>query len=308
MKIGIVGAGGTGGPIGVYLALAGQEVTFIARGRHLAAMRENGLTLRTSHRGDIHLQPVHACTMGEYQETPDVIFVCVKYYSIPESIAFVRRAAGPQTLVVPILNVFGTGEVMQQQLPGITVLDGCVYIYGLVSAPGVIDQPEPILRIFYGYRDGQPHALEPLAKQLETVLTAAGIEGHFTDHIHRDALQKFSFVSPLGAAGLYFNAAGGDFQRPGRERDMFIGLVREVSRLGEAMGISFAEDPVAVNLKLLMSLTPELHTSMQRDVAKGGDSEFAGLVHHVVELGERYHIPLPLYRKISDWGKARGIR
>ena len=308
MKLAIVGAGGTGGIIGTYLALAGQDVTFIARGRHLAAMRENGLTLRTSHRGNLHLQPINACTMDEYQGVPEVILVCVKYYSLPETIAFVRRVAGPATLVIPILNVFGTGEVMQQQLPGSTVLDGCVYIYGLVSSPGVIDQPAPILRLFYGYRDGQPRCLEGMAQQLETVLAEAGIEGHFTEHIWRDALQKFSFVSPLGAAGLYFDAVCGSFQHPGREQAMFIGLVKEVEQLGQAMGLSFEENLAEVNLKLLLAFTPDLHTSMQRDVAKGGESEFAGLVHHVVELGEKYHIPLPLYRKISDWGKARGIR
>ena len=112
MKFAIVGTGGTGGTIGAYLALAGNDVTFIARGRHLAAIREKGLAIRTSHRGDILIQPAKACTMEEYRDTPEVMFVCVKYYGLEDAVALARRTAGPDTLILPILNVFGTGEVM----------------------------------------------------------------------------------------------------------------------------------------------------------------------------------------------------
>lgn len=308
MKFVIVGTGGTGGIIGAYLAQAGNDVTFIARGRHLEAMRQKGLIVRTSHRGDIHIQPVKACTMEEYQDTPDVMLVCVKFYGIPDAIKFARRTAGPDTLIVPILNVFGTGEVMQEELPGLTALDGCVYIFGMIAEPGIVAQPAPILRLFFGFREGQDRHLESLAQELEQVLNAAEIEGHFTEDIRRDALQKFSFVSPLGAAGVYYDAVCGDFMHPGEQREMFKGLVREIENLGHAMGLTFAADLVESNLKLLDSFTEDLKTSMQRDVAGDGPSEFSGLVHRVVELGQRYQVPVPLYTRISLWGKEKGIR
>jgi 2-dehydropantoate 2-reductase len=308
MKFAVLGAGGVGGIVGGYLALAGNEVTFIARGAHLEALKKKGLTLRTAHRGDIAVKTVKASAVDEYEDTPDVIFVCFKYYSLSAAIEFVRDHAGKDTLVIPLLNVFGTGEVMQKELPGVTVLDGCVYIYGMVESPGIVAQPAPILRIFYGFRPGEDRRLEDLARNLEQVLVEAGIEGHFSEQIRRDALQKFSYVSPLGAAGLYFDAVSGDFLRDGEQREMFIGLVKEIEALGHGMGISFEQPLVEVNLKLMESFTEDLKTSMQRDVEGGGFSEFDGLVHRVSRLGKEYHVPTPLYDKISAWGKEKGIR
>ncbi|MBO6209835.1 MAG: 2-dehydropantoate 2-reductase [Schwartzia sp.] len=308
MNFAVLGAGGVGGIVGGYLALAGNEVTFIARGAHLDALKRNGLTLRTSHRGDLAVKTVQASSIEEYDDTPDVVFVCFKYYSLPAAIEFARRHAGKNTLVIPLLNVFGTGEVMQKDLPGVTVLDGCVYIYGMVESPGIVAQPAPILRIFYGYRPDQEKKMLPLAQKLEPILLEAGIEGHFSDQIRRDALQKFSYVSPLGAAGLYFDAVSGDFLREGEPRKMFVGLIREIEELGLGMGIRFEKPLVDVNLKLMDSFTKDLKTSMQRDVASGGPSEFDGLVHRVARLGKEYHVPTPLYDKISAWGKEKGIR
>ena len=109
MKIVIIGAGGTGGVLGAYMAKAGNDITLIARGRHLAAMKEKGLLLERSHGENILINPVKACTMDDYHERPDVILVCVKYYGIEDCIEFIRRVAGKETLVVPILNVYGTG-------------------------------------------------------------------------------------------------------------------------------------------------------------------------------------------------------
>ena len=308
MKFAIVGSGGTGGTIGAYLALAGNDVTFIARGRHLAAIREKGLTVRTSHRGDILIRPAKVCTMEEYEDAPDVMFVCVKYYGLEDAIALAGRTAGPDTLVVPILNVFGTGEVMQKRLPQLTCLDGCMYIFAKILEPGVIEQPEKLLRILFGFRPGQEDRLAPKARELENVLRGAEIRGHFSDNIRRDALQKFAFVSPMGAAGLYFDAVSDDFQHEGQEREMFVGLVKEVAALGSAMGLVFEKDLVETGLKLMDAFRPGLRTSMQRDVLAGGPSEFDGLVNRIVALGKEYGVPVPLYEKVSAWGRDRGIR
>lgn len=308
MKFAVLGAGGVGGIVGGYLALAGNDVTFIARGKHLAAIKEKGLLLRTSHRGDLAVPTAKGCAIDEYDDTPDVIFVCFKYYSLPAAIEFAKRYAGDNTLVIPLLNVFGTGAVMQKELPGVTVLDGCVYIYGMVESPGIVAQPASILRVFYGFRPDMNRRLELLAEKLEPVLNKAGIEGHFTEQIQREALQKFSYVSPLGAAGLYFDAVSGDFLKEGEPRSLFVGLIKEIEALGNGMGIQFEKSLVDVNLKLMDSFTKDLTTSMQRDVVHGGPSEFDGLVHRVPRLGKEYHVPTPLYDKISDWGIKNNIR
>ena len=130
----IIGAGGTGAPLGAFLAKNGADVTLIARGAHLAAMQEKGLRFEQSD-GEIWTVPVKAFDMDGFlaakaqgAPSPDVIFVCVKGYSLDDTIPFIRSAAGEKTVVIPILNIYGTGRTMQAQLPGLLVTDGCIYI------------------------------------------------------------------------------------------------------------------------------------------------------------------------------------
>ena len=175
-------------------------------------------------------------------------------------------------------------------------------------APGVIRQDGKILRVFYGFRPGQDDRLAPKAQEVEKILRDAGIHAHFSDDIRRDALQKFAFVSPMGAAGLYCDAVSDDFQHEGEVRELFAGLIAEVVAIGHAMGIEWENDLVATGLQMIDAFKPGLRTSMQRDVAAGGASEFAGLVDRVVGLGEKYHVETPLYAKISAWGKEQQIK
>ena len=307
----IIGTGGTGGAIGAHLAHAGNDVTFIARGRQLEAMKTGGLRL---HRPDMEftVDPVKAYSMEDYpsDQTPDVIFVCVKGYSIEGVIPFIRRIAGSDTIVIPILNVFGTGAKMQKSLPGITVLDGCIYIWTELKEPGLIWMSGTIFRVVFGLRRDQKELEDRVGKRLnmiKTDLDESGIAGELSDNIERDALRKFSFVSPQGAAGLYYNTTIGAVQSPGEIRDCFAGLIREISDLAEAMGIGFGEDIVPRNLKITDDSDPGITTSMQKDVAAGRQSEVDGLVYEVVRMGERYGVKTPLYAMIAEELMRRGI-
>lgn len=308
MKYLILGAGGTGGCLGAYLARAGHDVQWIARGRHLEAMRKEGLKAHTAVYGNFRIYPAKVCTMEEYQGCPDVVFVCVKYYSLEECIPFLQRVCGSHTVIIPILNVFGTGALLQERLPEYTVLDGCIYIYAKIEKPGTVVQPSPIFRVFFGYREEQEHREEQKLRQVEADLNAAGIEGHFTETVRRDSLQKFSYVSPMGAAGLYCDAVAGNFMEPGKKQDLVVALIREIEELGHAMGLEFEGDLVEINMKILHGLEKDADTSMQRDVAAGKPSEIEGLVHQVVQLGDRYGLEMPAYRKISRWAREKGIR
>ena len=302
MKFCIFGAGGTGGTLAAYLAMAGNDVTLIARGAHLQAIRENGLILHTNHRGTETIENITACTEAEYNDCPDVLFVCVKYYNIEDAIAFVKAKISKDTLIIPILNVFGTGGIMQEKLPEYTCLDGCIYVMSEIEVPGIIYQSNKILRVIYGYRPGQLVRLEKTAQTLEQVLQKAEIRGHFSENIVRDALQKFAFVSPAAAAGVYFDATCEAFQQTGEPRDMFVGLIKEVVALGKAMGVEFQQDLVEVGLNMMDNLKPDSTMSMQRDIQQGRQSEFDGLVTRVVKLGQEYGVAVPLYEVINEWG------
>ena len=101
MKFCIFGAGGTGGVLAAYLAMAGHDVTLIARGAHLAAIQEQGLTLHTNHRGTEVIRNLKTCTAAAYEDVPDVLFVCVKYYDLEDAIAFAREIRLPLSKSAP---------------------------------------------------------------------------------------------------------------------------------------------------------------------------------------------------------------
>ena len=305
MKYAIIGAGGTGGCLGFCLKKAGKDVTLIARGKHLEAIRKNGLTIQKLWDESRETLPVKACTAEEYKEIPDVILVCVKGYSMDETVPTIKKIAGKETVVIPILNIYGTGGRLQKNLPELTVTDGCIYVSANIMEPGVILQHGKILRVVFGARkpEEETEKMREVAKDMVT----DDLEAILSENIRRDAMVKFSYVSPIGAAGLYCNAVAADFQREGEQREMFKALIREIVALSHAMGIEFEEDLVERNLKILASLSPEATTSMQRDVIEGKRSEMDGLVYEVVRMGREYKVSMPQYEKAAACFREQGI-
>ena len=305
MKYAIIGAGGTGGCLGFFLKKAGKGVTLIARGKHLEAIRKNGLTIQKLWDESRETLPVKACTAEEYKEIPDVILVCVKGYSMDETVPTIKKIAGKETVVIPILNIYGTGGRLQKKLPELTVTDGCIYVSANIMELGVILQHGKILRVVFGARkpEEETEKMREVAKDMVT----DDLEVILSENIRRDAMVKFSYVSPIGAAGLYCNAVAADFQREGEQREMFKALIREIVALSHAMGIEFEEDLVERNLKILSSLSPEATTSMQRDVIEGKRSEMDGLVYEVVRMGREYKVSMPQYEKAAACFREQGI-
>ena len=314
MKYIIIGAGGTGGILGFYMTKAGKDVTLIARNAHLEAMKKQGLSVQKMWTNETETIPVSAESMESYEakgEKADVILVCVKKYSLDSCIPFIQNISHKNTIVVPVLNVYGTGAYLQEKLPKVLVTDGCIYVSANIKQAGVLLQHGEILRVFFGVRekedlkklngqlDGEYKA-ERLLKKIAQDFKDSGIDGILSDNIKRDALTKFSYVSPIGTAGLYLHAVAGDFQREGEARELFKTLIREIVTLANAMGITFEEDLVERNLKILSNLPEEATTSMQRDVMEGKQSEIDGLVYEVVRMAEKYGAEVPAYRRTAE--------
>ena len=298
MKYLIIGTGGTGATIGAYLAKASKDVTFIARGTHLDAIKEKGLRIIRPD-DEFTIYPAKATTLESYDEKPDVIFVCVKGYSLDSVIPHLKRITDEKSVIIPILNIFGTGAMMQEHFDKALVTDGCIYVAAQIKEPGCIQMNGDILRVIFGVRDKADY--RDCLKDIENDLIESGIEGILSDNIRRDALLKFSYVSAQGACGLYYNSPAGKIQKPGEIRDCFIGLVREIDALASAMDIHFEEDIVKRNLAILDSLSENATTSLQRDIMAGRDCEIDGLIFEVVRLAEKYGVDVPLYTKIAKY-------
>ena len=322
MKYIIIGAGGTGGILGFYMTKAGKDVTLIARNAHLEAMQKQGLSVEKMWTNETETIPVGAESMESYEakrEKADVILLCVKKYSLDSCIPFIQNISHENTIVVPVLNVYGTGAYLQEKLPKVLVTDGCIYVSANIKQAGVLLQHGEILRVFFGVRekedlkklngqlDGEYKA-ERLLKKIAQDFKDSGIDGILSDNIKRDALTKFSYVSPIGTAGLYLHAVAGDFQREGEARELFKTLIREIVTLANTMGITFEEDLVERNLKILSNLPEEATTSMQRDVMEGKQSEIDGLVYEVVRMAEKYGVEVPAYRKAAEKFREMGLK
>ena len=298
MKYLIIGTGGTGGSIGAFMTEAGKDVTVIDKGEHLLAMQRHGLKMETSFKGKYSVYPMKAFDMDHYSERPDIIFNCVKGYSLEDTIPFIKRVADKNTIVIPVLNIYGTGSKLQEQLPNLLVTDGCIYISAEIKEPGVILQKGDIFRVLLGVRKEEEY--RPVLEQVAKDLKDSNIMAIVSNNIRRDALQKFSYVSPMAACGAYYDVDAGAVQQEGKIRDTFIALMREIDILAQAMGIHFAEDIVETNLEILNNLPPTASTSMQRDLKQGKNSELDGLIFEVVRLGRKYGISIPTYEIIAD--------
>lgn len=322
MKYIIIGAGGTGGILGFYMTKAGKDVTLIARNAHLEAMKKQGLSVQKMWTNETETIPVSAESMESYEakgEKADVILVCVKKYSLDSCIPFIQNISHENTIVLPVLNVYGTGAYLQEKLPKVLVTDGCIYVSANIKQAGVLLQHGEILRVFFGVRekedlkklngqsDGEYKA-ERLLKKIAQDFKDSGINGILSDNIKRDVLTKFSYVSPIGTAGLYLHAVAGDFQREGEARELFKTLIREIVTLANAMGITFEEDLVERNLKILSNLPEEATTSMQRDVIEGKQSEIDGLVYEVVRMAKKYGVEVPAYERAAEKFREMGVK
>ena len=264
-------------------------------------MQEKGLRFEQSD-GETWTVPVKACDMDGFlaakaqgAPSPDVIFVCVKGYSLDDTIPFIRSAAGEKTVVIPILNIYGTGRTMQAQLPGLLVTDGCIYISSNLKGPGVIQRHGSIFRVIYGTPDHRTD--NPVLCQVAADLTAAGIDTLYSPFVEKDTLLKFSHVSPMAACGQYYHVKAGAMQKPG-----------EILELARAMDIELDDKPDAPlmqsHLKILDDLAESASTSMQRDIEAGKNSEVDGLIYQVVRLADKYGLACPEYRKVAKKVKA----
>lgn len=186
------------------------------------------------------------------------------------------------------------------------VTDGCIYIAAQIKEPGTILMKGDIFRVVYGVRNKEE--LVPTLFTVAQDLKDSGIDAVLSDNIKRDALQKFAFVSPMAACGLYYHALAKDAQVTGEARDTFVKLMKEIDALAVAMDVGFQVDIVKTNLQILDGLSPEASTSMQRDICDGKDSEIDGLIYEVVRLGEKYGVPTPTYAMIAQKAREDGLK
>jgi len=294
----IIGTGGTGGCIGGYLSNSGKDVTFIARGAHLKAIKDKGLIVHSSLKGEIKLKNVKAYDVDEEFGKFDVIFVCVKGYSLYETVSTIKKASHAKTIVIPILNALSAEEKLWASLPDITILGGCIYVSAYISSPGKITQGIKIFRVVFGTKENTNVDMNLLC-DIQSDLNESGIDGVLSDNIKRDIFRKFSFTSAYAATGAYFDAMAGEFQKDGECRRMFVSLLKELAKISKVLITNVDTNLMEENLGILADLNSDTTASMQKDIKAGKNFEKDELIFEVVRIAEKYDIDVPNYKRIA---------
>lgn len=298
MKYLILGTGGTGGCVGGFLCSSGRDVTFIARGVHLKNMKEKGLIINSFDRGQIKLNKVKAYSEAEDFDKVDVIFVCVKGYSLNESVSIIKKASHEKTIVIPILNSLSAGNKLAEALKEITVLDGCIYVSAFISAPGEITQGIKIFKLVFGPRENFNGDLFTL-NRIKQDLVEAGIDGVLTNNIKIEIFKKFSFTSAYASVGAYYDVAAGKLKDEGKYRNMFVELLKELEDVAAALNIELGQDFIKENLKILDGLSEDTTASLQKDMKSGKKDEREELIFDVVRIADIHKVSIPNYIMVA---------
>ncbi|MCD8037216.1 MAG: 2-dehydropantoate 2-reductase [Clostridiales bacterium] len=298
MKYLVIGTGGTGAAVGGLLAAAGKDLSFVARGAHLEAINKNGLVLDSGIQGRIEIKDAKAFEGKDIQEKYDVIFVCVKSYSLDEIVPAIKAASHEDTIVIPILNMFKTGARLKESLPEVKFMEGCIYISAFIKSPGEVCQAGNVFKLFFGNPYGE-NVKPGLMEQVEADLKSAGITAGISDDILRDSFKKFSFISAFAATGAYYDISAGAIHQDGEIREFYKSLVREIIEVGKAMGVNMSATLFEEDMDSIDGFGGDIKTSLQRDLEAGKSSEIDTLIFDIVRLGKQYGIPTPAYDRAA---------
>src|SRR6202158_4984880 len=269
MRIAVVGAGGVGGGFGAALAKAGADVTFIARGAHLAAIKSAGLKV-TGPRGDIHLVPTRATDDPAAIGKVDIVLFCVKLWDVESAGARIKPLIGPGTAVIPLQNGIDAAERLLPILGSGAVMGGVAQISASITAPGVITQVGTFMRMIFGELDG---SRSQRAEAFLALCQKAGFDATLSEQILTELWMQFILLA--GNASIMALAR----QPIGRLRDdpdlrpIFIAAYRETIDLGRARGVELPADALEKILDFTGHAPPAMKPSMALDLERGNRLE-----------------------------------
>lgn len=293
MRIAVFGSGAVGGYFGGRLAEAGEDVAFVARGEHLAAIRRSGLGV-TSIDGDFVVHPARATDDPAALGPVDVVLLGVKAWQVSEAAGALRPLVGSRTIVVPLQNGIEAPERLADVLGAEHVLGGLCRIIGHLVAPGRIRHAGAEPYIAFG-------PLEPSTRDRAEALRAAfgrtrGVRVEIPSDIRAAMWSKFLFIAALGGVGALTRAPVGIIRGQPECRRLLHEAMVEIREVAAGHGIALPADLVHQTLAYVDSLPADGTASMQRDIVHGRPSELDAQIGAVVRLGERAGVGVPLNR------------
>jgi len=294
MKIAVIGAGAVGGYFGGRLAMSGNDVVFLVRGKTFEALRAGSLRIK-SIKGDFEVK-VRATDNPAEVGAVDAVLVGVKAWQVPEAAVSIERMPGRESVVVPLQNGMDAPAQLAAVLGSGRVTGGLCRIAAKAIGPGEIDHFSANPSVAFG-------ELESLAnrerlEQLRDAFAAADVRCDILPDIAAAMWEKFLFITPWGSLGAVTRLPVGALRVMPESRARLVQALEEVARIARAEGSDLGVDSVSKTLAILDGLPLGTTSSMQRDIMAGRPSELEAQTGAVVRFGRKTGVPTPVHDSI----------
>jgi 2-dehydropantoate 2-reductase len=296
MRIAVMAAGAVGGYFGARLAQTGHEVTFVARGRQLEALRTQGLRVE-SPLGDMHLPDVHVTDGPARIGAVDLVLFSVKLWDTLEAAEAIKPLLGGNTAVVSFQNGVVKDDILRQALGAEHVIGGVCYIAATIAGPGVIRHPGNLQKLVFGEYDG---SLSPRVRQFRDACVDSGIDVEISDQIEQAIWEKFVFLVALSGTTSLARTTIGPIRSHPRSRAFLHDTIEEVVQVARAEGVPLPADYADERLAFTDTVPAGMTSSMHHDLEQGNRLEVPWLSGDVVERGARLGVATPCNRAIFD--------
>ena len=296
MRIVVFGTGGVGGYFGGRLAHAGHDVTFIARGEHLRAIKTNGLKV-DSPAGDFVVFPAQATDDVSAAGVVDLVIVGVKAWQVPEAARAIKPLVGPATTVLPLQNGVEAVSQLVHELGSDKVIGGLCRIVSFVVEPGHIRHNGFTPSIIIGELDNRR---TERIEQIEQAFSRAGLDTTVATDIQVALWTKFLFIASFSGVGAMANAPAGTTRTDSKWRALMRQAMEEIYQLAHARGVNLPPDSIEAVMASVDALPEDATSSMQRDIAAGKPSELEAQNGAVVRMALEAGIEAPAHVLIYE--------
>ena len=299
MRIAVVGAGGVGGFFGARLAAAGDEVTFVARGRHLEAIRARGLAVH-SPLGDLRVAPEAVVPSVADIPAADVVLVAVKLWDTEEVAKQLRPLAEGGAAVISLQNGVQKDDVLRAHLPESSVMGGACYISAFIEEPGVVRHNGSLQKLVFGEFGARGAEPSQRAGALLDRCAAAGITAEVSADIERVIWEKFVFLVGLSGTTSAVRQPIGVVRGTPGSRALLRDVMREAAAVGRARGVDLDAGLADERLAFCDTLPADMTSSMHNDLKHGNRLELPWLSGAVADLGRELGVPTPRNQAVAD--------
>lgn len=294
MKFLVMGSGGVGGYFGAKLSKAGEDVWFIARGKHLEAMKLHGLKVQSAQE-NLTIPPDKISATVADAGKVDVVLFCVKSYDTESASLQISPVLHKDTIIIDLQNGIDNEARIQQNITLGTVYGGVAYIYSTVTAPGEITRFEGPVKIVFGPLDNQ---LSDSARKIHQTFMKAGINTDLSLNIEQELWKKFIFITGASGATALARLPLGELLAHPETRTLIMAIMEETLAIARAKRVVLDLNLIDTFFDTLGKFRNDTRSSLYYDLVNGKPMEVESLAGAVVRMGEQLDIPTPIQKTI----------